>query len=374
MRYKLVVYQAIKCRNFIIMKTMKRLFIFIVFSICLMNILLAQTAKYSNEFLSIGVDARGLALSNTMTALAHDATASYWNPAGLGDLEKRYQLDLTHAAYFANIANYDYAALAYRIDSSSAVALTFIRLGIDDILNTTQLMDNDGNFDYAKISKFSSADMAFLFGYAHNFKKIKGLSLGGNVKVIRRTIGDFAGAWGFGLDLGVRYHRNGWMAGLLLRDATSTFNAWTYHLSDEMLATFQKTGNELPVNELELTVPKLILGGGKFVELGKGFNATFALDLDFTFDGTRHTLLSSKTISLDPHFGMEFGYKNIVALRAGIGNFQQEKDFDGKNKTADQHRHWRLHQKHRHHRLRTHRPWQLVHRTLFTHLFHQSRP
>lgn len=298
--------------------------------------LFAQTAKYSNEFLSLGVGARGLAMSNTMTALSDDATAGYWNPAGLARMGKRYQLALMHAAYFANIANYDYGGLAFRIDSLSGVAFSFVRLGIDDILNTTQLVDNQGNFDYSKISMFSTADMAFMFGYARSFHRVKGLSLGGNVKVIRRRIGDFAGAWGFGIDVGLQYHFRGWQFGANLRDATSTFNAWSYHLSDEMVEAFQYTNNELPVNELEITVPKLLLGCGKYVELGKGFNATFALDFDLSFDGQRNTLLSSKVLCVDPHFGMEFAYKKIVALRAGIGNFQREKDFDGKTKTSMQ--------------------------------------
>ncbi|MCQ2286856.1 MAG: PorV/PorQ family protein [Bacteroidales bacterium] len=294
----------------------------------------AQTAKYSNEFLSLGVGARGLAMSNSMSAISSDVTSGYWNPAGLVRMEKRYQLSLMHAAYFANIANYDYAALGYRMDSLSAVSLSFIRLGIDDIMNTTQLVDHEGNFDYSKISKFSTADMAFSFAYAHGFRKVKGLTLGGSVKVIRRRIGDFAGAWGFGLDFGLQYQKKGWQVGAVLRDATSTFNAWTYHLSDEMIHSFQETDNELPINELEITIPKLIIGGAKYVDFGKGFNATFALDLDFTFDGKRHTLISSKVICLDPHFGMEFAYKKIVALRAGIGNFQREKDFDNKTKTS----------------------------------------
>ena len=76
------------------------------------------------------------------------------------------------------------------------------------------------------------------------------------------------------------------------------------------------------------------MGAGKYVHFGKGFNATFALDFDFTFDGARHTLIHSNVLSIDPHFGMEFAYKKIVAIRAGIGNFQQEMDYDGKNRTT----------------------------------------
>lgn len=293
-----------------------------------------QTAKYSNEFLSLGIGARGLGMSNTMTSIANDVTAAYWNPACLSVMEKNYELGVMHAEYFASIAKYDYIGVAARIDSQSTVGFSWIRFGVDNIMNTTELIDNQGNVDYSRISYFSSADNAFLLTYAHNFKQVKGLSLGGNVKVLHRRIGDFANAWGFGIDVGLHYTNRGWNAGLLLRDATSTFNAWSYHLSDRVIEVFQQTGNEIPTNQLELTVPKLILGGGKYVELGKGFNATFALDFDFTFDGNRHSLIHSKALCIDPHFGMEFAYKKIVAIRAGIGNLQQEPDFEGKKKTT----------------------------------------
>ena len=49
------------------------------------------------------------------------------------------------------------------------------------------------------------------------------------------------------------------------------------------------------------------------------------LDIDCPFDGKRNSLLSTKVISFEPHLGVEFGYDDIVNLRAGIGNFQKEK-------------------------------------------------
>ena len=305
-----------------------------VFLFCSCLLTFGQTAKYSNEFLSLGIGARGLGMANTMTAMANDVTAAYWNPANLSTMEKRYELGLMHAEYFAGIAKYDYAGVAARIDSQSTVGFSWIRFGVDNIMNTTELIDNQGNIDYSKISYFSSADNAFLLTYAHNFKQVKGLSLGGNVKVLHRRIGDFANAWGFGIDLGLHYVNRGWNVGVMLRDATSTFNAWNYHLSDQVISVFEETGNEIPNNQLELTLPKMMLGAGKYVDFGKGFNATFALDFDFTFDGKRHSLIRSNVLCIDPHFGMEFAYKKIVAIRAGIGNFQQERDFDGKNKTT----------------------------------------
>jgi hypothetical protein len=290
----------------------------------------AQVSKYSNEFLTLGIGGRGLAMANTMVSLSNDVTSAYWNPAGLVRMQRPYQLAVMHAEYFAGIAKYDYIGAGYRIDNKQAVAFSWIRFGVDNIMNTTELIDNQGNLDYNKITYFSAADNAFLLSYAYNFEKAKGLSLGANAKIIHRKIGKFANAWGFGLDAGLQYHNKGWQVGAMLKDVTSTFNAWNYTLTDKVIEIFKETGNEIPENTLELTVPRLNLGGGKQVELGKGFNATFALDFDCTFDGKRNAPIKSKVLSIDPHFGMEFSYKTIVALRAGIGNFQQIPNFDGK--------------------------------------------
>ena len=290
--------------------------------------------KYSNEFLSLGLGARGLGMANTMCAITDDVTSAYWNPAGLTRMDKRYQLSLMHAEYFAGIAKYDYGGIGFKIDSNQAVAFSYIRFGVDNIMNTTQLIDEQGNVDYDRITYFSAADNAFLLSYAYAFPQVPGLSLGANAKIVHRKIGQFAKSWGFGLDFGLMYNRKGWQAGVMLRDGTSTFNAWRYSLTDDVIAVFEETGNEIPENDLELTVPTLLLGGGKTVHFGKGFHGTFALGLDCTFDGKRNTLIKSNVLSIDPHFGMEFDYKKIVALRAGIGNFQREPDYDGNLKTT----------------------------------------
>ena len=42
------------------------------------------------------------------------------------------------------------------LDDRSTIAISLIRFGVDDILNTTQLIDNQGNIDYNRISLFST--------------------------------------------------------------------------------------------------------------------------------------------------------------------------------------------------------------------------
>ena len=66
-----------------------------------------RASKYSTEFLSIGVGAAGLGLSGAQTAVVNDVTSAYWNPAGLSQLNKKYEIGLMHSSYFGGIANYE---------------------------------------------------------------------------------------------------------------------------------------------------------------------------------------------------------------------------------------------------------------------------
>lgn len=294
-----------------------------------------NTPKYSNEFLSIGVGARSLGMANAQVSVTDNVTAGFWNPAGLLDIDSKYQFELMHASLFAGIANYDYAGFATSIDSANRLAFSIIRFAVDDIPDTRFLYDANGALDYNNISFFSAADYAFIFSFARQVKFIKGLKLGANFKVIHRTVGDFADAWGFGLDAGAQLRVKRWRFGLMLRDFTGTFNAWS-HNPEMVTDIYTQTGNVIPENTLEITLPKLILGIAKDWDISNNFSLLAALDLDFTFDGQRNVPISSDVVSIDPHIGLEIGYKRIVYLRGGLGNIQQVKDFDSSTSTTAQ--------------------------------------
>ena len=132
----------------------------IIFSIAFLYCFTIQsqvTRKYSNEFLNIGVDAAAFGMANAVVASSNDVNSGYWNPAGLLKLKDK-QVSLMHANYFANIASYDYAGFAMPIDKKSAFALSLIRFGVDDILDTTKLIDENG-IDYSRINLFSAASI-----------------------------------------------------------------------------------------------------------------------------------------------------------------------------------------------------------------------
>jgi len=299
----------------------------VTFLLCLILIaafgirVFAQAPKYSNEFLSIGVGARAMGMSNAFVSVADDATAGYWNPAGLLQLNSDAQIALMHTEYFAGIASYDYGSIAFKADENSALGFSYIRFGVDDIPNTSELIDSEGNINYDRIRSFSASDNAFILSYARRLNE--NFKLGVNAKVIRRTAGSFAGAWGFGLDAGIQYIHGDWRFAAMGRDITSTFNAWAYNLDDEMREVFTLTGNEIPKNSIEVTLPRVILGASKNFTLGRGFGLLASADLIVTTDGKRNVLLKSNLLSADPAMGVELNYNQMIFLRAGAGNYQK---------------------------------------------------
>jgi hypothetical protein len=287
----------------------------------------AQAPKYSNEFLSIGVGGRAMGMAGSVSGSISDATAAVWNPAGLALIESNLQIAAMHSELFAGISKFDYATIATHIDTNKTLAFSVIRFGTDEIPNTLELIDAAGVIDYSKIKSFAIADYSFMFSYSMK-TKIEGLSLGGNAKIIHRKTGEFGKAWGFGFDAGAQYRKNHWQFGVMGKDITSTFNAWSYN-TETFEEAFIKTNNEIPKNSTEITLPKLILGAGYKWDLSKKLSALAELDLDITFDGRRNVLLSSDPVSADPHFGFELGYSDFIFLRGGVQNIQDVKNFDG---------------------------------------------
>ncbi len=309
------------------MKKVLLIFLFIV------HILQAQTIRnYSNEFLNIGVDAAAFGMANAVTSITNDVNSIYWNPAGLIHV-KDNQIALMHAEYFQGIAKYDYAAFVKPIDKHSAFALSLIRFSVDDILNTTQLIDSQGNIDFRRVSKFNTADMALNIAYAKH-QLLKNFDIGVNAKIIHRRIGDFANSWGFGLDVGLQYQSEKYKFGLMLRDITTTFNAWS--IDSEI---FESISNAIPGQNqeepetLELTKPKMQFGISRIFQFGHDYKLTSAVDLKMRFLKT-NDLIATSFVSIDPAIGLQLAYTDMIFLRAGVSNFQLQTEHDTSKKLS----------------------------------------
>ena len=297
---------------------------------------LAQ-AKYSNEFLSIGVGGRAQGMGSAVAASVNDVTAAIWNPAGLAYRETfdGVEIGAMHTEWFAGIGNYDYLGLILPFSNDQRrIGLSAVRFGIDNIPNTLSLYEADGTVNFDNLTEFSAADYAFFISYAQDLKMNTGrLLLGGNIKVVYRRIGPFATSWGFGLDLGLQYHLNDWQFALVARDVPSTFNGWSFQFTDDEIDVLELEGNEIPISNVEITRPSFTLGLSRRFQSGK-IGIRPELNAIITTDGERNTLVSSSTFSLDPAFGLELDYESFVFLRAGANQFQQITDFDGAENLA----------------------------------------
>ena len=289
-----------------------------------------RAQKYSNEVLAIGVGARAQGMSGAQTALVGDISAAYWNPAGLSEISAPFQVGAMHAEWFVGVTQYDYLSFgkALNREQRSYLAFSLIRLGIDNIPYTINLFNADGTVNYDNLSSFSAADYALLASYGRRLRN-PALAVGGTVKVIRRVIGSFGGAWGFGADLGLQYRKGNWMLGALGRDLTTTFNAWSFNLTEREKTVFDSTQNEIPTSGTEITRPRLVFGAAYRAKVGPKTTLVPAIDLEWTTDRQRNVLISSKKFNIDPRIGLEADYNGFVQLRIGVGNFQRVKaDFN----------------------------------------------
>ena len=160
-------------------------------------------------------------MGSAHAATSNDAFCAYWNPSGILENKSNLNIGLMHAEYFAGLANYEFGSLIAKVDKTSDVGLSYMRFGVDDIPDTSDLLDANGNIDYDMVSTFSAIDNAFLLSYAKDLdRSIKGLSVGGNVKIIKRKVGSYANAWGFGIDISGKYRTGPFTFAFVGRDIT----------------------------------------------------------------------------------------------------------------------------------------------------------
>lgn len=285
--------------------------------------------KYSNEFLNIGAGARGLAMGEAVITNQNDVYAPMWNPAGLIGIDRDWQGAAMHAEYFESIAKYDYLAYAKALDNNSGVfAISVVRLGVDNILNTTQMIDSEGNIDYDKITSFSQSDYAALLSYAFRPGGNHRLSVGVNAKLVYRNVGKFASGYGFGFDAGVLYNADsGWNYGAMLRDATTTVNFWTVNQKELSAVVNGEEFNPAPKDKMEITMPKLNLGMSRNFEINRDLELQPEVGLNIDFAKTA-AVISTDFASITPYAGAELKFQDMIFVRLGVNRFQTVTDIE----------------------------------------------
>lgn len=223
----------------------------------------------------LGMGARALAMGKAFTAVADDATAVYWNPGGLAQLQ---QMELGACHVFLNEGTlYDTLAYAYPWYKLGAFAVAGLNVRTGDIERRDDHDYLQGTFDYSQ----SQGLLAF------GGTLFPGLGAGLVVKLERQNLDTYQ-SLGVGMDLGVLYNPgNVFSFGIMLRNILSP--------------------------EIKLIDPVTL-----------PMNATLGVAYRYAVDQAKnHRLLISldaekpALASLQLHGGLEYRMYQIVSLRAG---------------------------------------------------------
>ncbi len=278
-----------------------------------------HAGRYAGDFMAIGAGVKPLGMGGAFAAIADNADAVYWNPAGLASLDE-LEVSLMHAFLYDGLATYDNATLAVPLPNNVTIALNWTRLTIDDIPHFGEEHLVGTNVDLRSSfpdlhlsgspdSYFRSTDDLYQFSFSKQvhhdlnlgwyfFELPIDLNFGGTIKYIKREMYGFLGT-GTGFDLAMLVRTDlavlfdyEWLGhisyGLNFRDLGGTTITWNTEAEheDEVLFT-----TKLGV-ALNQPVPK--------------WHSTFvaAFDIDYEYD----------TIN---HYGLEWQYKRLGALRTG---------------------------------------------------------
>jgi hypothetical protein len=292
-----------------------------------------RIAKYGADFLAGGVDARALGMGGAYVGLAGEVSAGYWNPAGLSRLEYP-QISYMHVERFAGAVSFDYGAGAFPISERSTLGISVFRSGVNDIVNTLNAWDPQrgqpkGAYE-SLITRFSAADWALFISYS---RRVTGrLDVGVNFKGVRRSIGDFASAWGYSLDAAAQVRTGPYRLGVTVQDLSTMLQSWSINRAAfEVDGTNPQTGDpytyqgvfgqDLPEGGTALVLPVVRVGSGAVWPVGP-HTLTAGVDVDVAFDGQQAFVPNVGDVSFHPRLGGAFSYRGVAELRAGLSRIQ----------------------------------------------------
>ncbi len=255
------------------------------------------------QFLKIGIGARALGMGESYVAIANDAEALYWNPAGISRFEK-HSVFFAHTQWVVDI-DLEYAGIVYHIDKMNSIGVAVTYLHTDDMKETTELQPfGTGRF-------FGYSDFLFAVTYGRNMTDK--FSFGVSVKYLQENIAELT-TNGILFDLGT-YYRTGWES---IRFGVSVTN-----LGQDIAPTgsfkYQNLQSEvIEVNKFQSSPPPILFRLGIAGELyeTEGHRLTTSVQLNHPNDNEENV-----------NFGVEYMWRSIIALRAGYKTARIEEDF-----------------------------------------------
>ncbi len=283
--------------------------------ICILSIhtILPAAAEqtYTADFLTLGTGARPLGMGNAFTAIANEASTTYYNPAGISQLT-HHEVNFMHST-LVGLAAYDVVSYIYPFSPKTVFGLSWLRVGVDDIpitkLSVNSRAIGPDNRPYVD-GTFSNTSNAIMLSGARLLKTLPrdiSIHLGANLKLIYIDTYQNANAVGGGSDLG-----------LLAKTNEDKPAAFSFGVVASDFLTTKLYWNTPPENEgesphTETLLPRLKIGVAYHQKLPI-FNSrlTLAADVDTRND-------------YEFHIGAEYVLFELLALRCG---------FDGRNGTS----------------------------------------
>ena len=284
--------------------------------------------KYAGEFLNLGVGARPLGMGGSFVAIADDATATYWNPAGLGGLD-RTEIAFMHSSLFG-LDSYDFLNYVQPLSGVGTFGLSWIRLGIDDIPMTT--LKSSGSMSASNrpyiYGYMQDTENAFVLSYGRRFSgdiqwhrhpardshqsegtdplpitRYSSLQIGGNAKFLYNSVSGVArNAIGLGGDVGLI-----WKASFISgEDDAKTGDLSLGIAIQDFLKTRIIWNTTTSPSHTDIIPPNLKIGAAYSRQIPSiASQVLLSMDAD-----TRY--------GLEMHYGIEYVLGDVLSLRVGV--------------------------------------------------------
>lgn len=266
-------------------------------------------------FLAIDVGPRATGMGGAYVSVANDATAMYWNPAGIAR-QNHFEAIFCNTRWIADLS-YNYAAAVLPLGNVGNIGLHATFLNMDQIERTT-VYSPEGTDEF-----FDAGSYAIGLSYARNLTDL--FSIGFNVKFINERI-YHCSASGFAADIGAIFDTrfNGIKLGMSISNYGTKMRLDGRDLQVQHDYDASVSGNNANLNAKYMTdsfdLPLMFRVGVSMDVLKDLYNSNLILAVD-----ALHPSDDVESINL----GSEYVLYDLFSLRAGYRELFSEDSESG---------------------------------------------
>jgi len=257
-----------------------------------------KVAQTGCGFLDVAAGARACGMGEVFTVLGQDATALFYNPSGIGEIDAKFDLSVGGTQWIADI-QYLYVAGVYNADVLGSFGFSIIAPDYGDFYGT---IVTEGGAGYENTGLFDVS--AFCVGVAYAREFTDKFTVGGQVKYVSQLLGENE----MGDSAGGYYMEDNEIStmaydfGLLFYPGFKSFAFGMSVRNFSPRVTYERIGFELPLTfALGVGMDVLdLFGEYPDYSLNVGLEGLHPRDWDEQYN-----------------LGAELSYKNMIFLRGG---------------------------------------------------------